>query len=1480
MLGGETEAIRIEEPGFDKAEFVVTIGACRELHQVRRSHPNGKWSLAALAADGLLQAIGEQLADNDDRFVFASGSDARELGELCDAARDAESATEFERHFLKAAERRKRFEKLRDCWACDLPTARERLLRVSIHTIDERELEKKVRWGVEALFLANPTAVVAELRMIAEDSVHQTISRQDLIEELARSGFPLRHLRNPGHAAVAVQEATGRYLVPVRRKLIRQTLVPKAAAGTLLSRLNGSATDGVLTGRAGSGKTACVVEVMEGLKARGLLMLAFRLDRVPSASTTANLGHDLGLEESPVLVLAAAAEATGRPAVLIIDQLDAVSTVSGRSSTAFDLVEQLLREARGVRRRVVIHTVVVCRTFDWQNDSRLRQLMPPDSQTQVEVAEFTVDEVRTILKDAGFDPTLFLPRQLELLRLPQNLSLFLEADFEVALVPAFDTAKVLFDRYWDTKRQSVAEQVTSSPEQWQDVIGTLCDEMAAAQQLSVAKEKLDRYSPDYLKRMASEDVLTFDGRRYGFGHESFCDYCFARLFVTRPESLISFLKQSEQHLFRRAQVRQVLAYLRDFDHNRYVRELADLLSDAEIRPHIKDLAFALFAEVTGPTEDEWRIWEEWAAPELKAIKEGTPNPNKLSALAWRKFFGSAPWFAFVDQRGAVESWIGSCNEQLINLAMSYLNVHHHHSPDRVAALLEPYADCGGQWSVWLRNFMQLAELHKSRCLFNLFLRLVDNGTLDDARGPIAVNSTFWSMLYGLEKKRPEWVPEVLAHRFRRRLASIQAAGEQPGRRELIGYDRTAAELFTKTGKQAPAVFVEHLLPVVLAISDCTVTGDKPPKRDTVWSIPIKTQYPGGENACLVALARALGTLAGEAAVDLQEVIATLRHRETNVANYLLLALYTSGGTRYADEAISTLCDEPWRFECGFSGSPHWCAIEMIRAVFSHCTANSRGSLEAVILDYVSSHERTVYGYKRTGHTQFALLSAIPVELRSRRTSARFAELTRKFGEPEGEPREIAVRRIGPPITKKATDKMTDAQWLRAIAKYHSDSHTYSADDELRGGALQLAQELAKRVQEEPDRFARLSLRFPVNANPVYLDGTLSALKSTVVASDLKLQVCRKAFEESRGHGGQSIADVLGSIEDLLPDDAIEMLHWLATEHEDPATELWQRDAGGGKKYYNGDIETAGINTTRGRAALAIRDLILRDAAYVQRFRETLERMVRDPSASVLSCVAGTLRAVAYRDPSLGMSLFLRMNIPEDRLLAAHDVCEYIRYGLHDSFAELRPIVERMLKSSEPEATEAGGRMASLALLMDQPAADLVDTALHGGAQHRLGVAKVASTNVAIPECRRWSEETLTALFDDEDAGARGEAASCFRQLKDEVLDTYGDLIATFCDSRAFQEDSFWILHTLEESLGRLPGTTCLVCEKFLERFADEARDIRTHRAGDTPTVAKLVFRTYQQHQNDEWTCRSLNLIDHLCLEGIGDAGSHLDQFER
>ena len=526
------------------------------------------------------------------------------------------------------------------------------------------------------------------------------------------------------------------------------------------------------------------------------------------------------------------------------------------------------------------------------------------------------------------------------------------------------------------------------------------------------------------------------------------------------------------------------------------------------------------------------------------------------------------------------------------------------------------------------------------------------------------------MLYDLGEKRPEWVPEVVAHRLRRRFAVIRAAGEDLHLIELIGYDDSAARMFAKSSTRAPAEFVEHVLPAVLDISDAALIDDQPPKYDAVWPILIKGDHPTAKEACLTGLAEAL-----------RDVIPELRRRDTHLANHLLLALYRGGAERYADR-------------------------------------------------------------------------------------------------------------------------------------------------------------------------------------------------------DLKLQVCRKAFAESRGHCGKSIADVLGSIEDPLPDDAVQMLHWLATEHEDPAKEAWREDAGNGQTYYNGDIHMNGINTTRGRAADALRDLILTDPAYIDRFGPTLDRMSRDQSAAVLSCLAGTLGAVAYHDRALSMRTFLGMNLYEDRLLATPHVCEFIRGGLRDSFPALLPIVERMLRSTEPEVREAGARLISIAALHHESAAYLVDKAVRGDPRQRLGVAKVAAANIANPECRAWCEAKLATLFNDCDADVRDRAASCFSYLENQDLDTYGTLITAFCDSRASAGSTFWLLHTLEDSLETLPGMTCKVCESILDRLA-EARAVPNDGGfDDINTVAKLAFRTYQQHQNDDWTSRSLALIDRLCLEGIPGTGAEFEHFER
>ena len=336
------------------------------------------------------------------------------------------------------------------------------------------------------------------------------------------------------------------------------------------------------------------------------------------------------------------------------------------------------------------------------------------------------------------------------------------------------------------------------------------------------------------------------------------------------------------------------------------------------------------------------------------------------------------------------------------------------------------------------------------------------------------------------------------------------------------------------------------------------------------------------------------------------------------------------------------------------------------------------------------------------------------------------------------------------LRRSAALLMSDDQWRRAIMKYRTEHRTFRQSDFLKGGAHELSQVLGERTKEDPDRFARLCLTFPVDANSLYLERTLDALRDATVDGELKLMVCRKAYADSRKQCGKSIADVLGSIEDPLPEDTVEMLQWLATEHDDPEKELWNEVVENGLPYYNGDIHMNGINTTRGRAAQAIQQLILTDATYIERLRPAIDRMITDRSAAVRSCVAGVLQAVGYHDPPIGMCLFLSMDLSEDRLLATRLVEGFIRNQLRDEFPKLRSIIERMLRSTESVVRSAGGRLASISAMIHQSAGDLGDEALHGNRSQRVGAAQVAAGNIGVPQFRLWCETRLLTLFNDDD----------------------------------------------------------------------------------------------------------------------------------
>jgi hypothetical protein len=437
------------------------------------------------------------------------------------------------------------------------------------------------------------------------------------------------------------------------------------------------------------------------------------------------------------------------------------------------------------------------------------------------------------------------------------------------------------------------------------------------------------------------------------------------------------------------------------------------------------------------------------------------------------------------------------------------------------------------------------------------------------------------------------------------------------------------------------------------------------------------------------------------------------------------------------------------------------------------------------------------------------------------------------------------------------------------------------DGRLIGGARELAQVLENQVKREPERFAALVGRFPNATHPLYFDAVLRGLSQTRVHQNVAAEVCRRVHRLSGRPCGRDVVHLIETMDPLtIPKDILDIAAWYATEDRDPEHELWRTESWSGKPYYGGDIFTAGLNSVRGGAAIAIAHLLFQNRAFLSHLRPTLEKMVSDPSIAVRACVAAVLMSVLRHDRDFAVRLLLDLVQTEDVLLATRDIERFLDYGLQTHYSQLKPVMERMLHSDRSEVRRAGARRAAIISLRREEAAGLAEQCLRGDDNQRLGAAEVYSANLSASAFRERCSIMLKKLFTDADVSVRREAASCFLQLSGEDVAELGDLIESFVASPAYVTDSFPLIHALQETFARLPDTTLLVCQHFIENTGAEVGNIQTGAAMGASTVAKLLVRVYAQSEDEAFKSRCLDLIDRLVELGAFGLGDALATFER
>jgi hypothetical protein len=583
----------------------------------------------------------------------------------------------------------------------------------------------------------------------------------------------------------------------------------------------------------------------------------------------------------------------------------------------------------------------------------------------------------------------------------------------------------------------------------------------------------------------------------------------------------------------------------------------------------------------------------------------------------------------------------------------------------------------------------------------------------------------------------------------------------------------------------------------------------------------------------------------------------------------------AGGETFAAWAAELLLQGGSRFDCGYISDADWVARELVKAIAPQIDDDVHQRLEDAFRDFRNPNERR----QSTGRSAFTFLSALDEGRLSQAGIRRLREFRRKFNaDAPPPPRGITGGVVGSPISGTAVAKMTDVQWLGAMARYDSAEHGWAT---LKGGASELSHQLQERVAAEPDRFARLALQFTSDLNPAYGDAILMGLGDATNADD---EAVSAAVRHIAGLGHTDNDRWLGTAlrrhHRQAPLDIVELVLERTLHSTDP-TDNAPAVVDSGDERRAEDLRMNGINTARGSLAGALGDLLIYDSdgERTQLVVPHLSQLANDPNISVRSCVAHTIAACLRHARPEAISAFQLLIDTDDVLLASDTVQQLMLYIGNVNPEVVAPVIQRMLTSEDVEAREAGGQMAAFAALEWQRP-ELMDQALAGDARMRQGVAEACALRIDRTSNASLATAALMQLMNDEDDEVRKAAAKVVPNLRERPLRPFADLLEALIDSPSYEHATPQLLLTLEHAPDKVDDLALKAAQTFLTVFGEDAGDIRSGAAADAHYISELVVRGLAQSRDRQHRAALLDVLDSLLELGVYGISDAIAESER
>lgn len=1437
------------------SEFTYQNGTSTEVHQVKRQNGNSNsWTVRSLAALNVFDvAAGHVEAGRD--FHFVSLVPCRPLQELAERARRSTDLASFTQCWL-TGELRPTFDQLTHARILGSPQRAWNTLRGMWFSVQDEYEIVRMNAMLAGIKLSGATGDLISIAIgdILLNSLGRRLTRAELLDILDLRGIRPVEAASRKTARDQVRMVASSWRESIRRELL-EPRIEREEANQLLESMHDHRT-GFLAGTAGGGKSSVLEQSVEMLESAGAEVLAFRLDRIDSFASTIELGRRLGLDRSPAEALALAAE--DRDAYLVIDQLDAVSLASGRMPESFDVVEDVIGEALSMTGMKVI---LACREFDIDNDHRIQSVVNRMGTAKISVGLLSGETIDSAVAQMGLEVNQITASQRLILQTPMHLVL-LKTIVGHNRETLFKSKASLFEAYWERKRQNAWAR--RSGVRFNEVLKRVANEMSERQTLSIPVEVLDDGDLiDDANVLVSEHVLARDGDRIAFFHETFFDYAFARLWISRREPLIEFLLRDEQELFRRAQVRQILQHLSERDPQRFRNEITVILASDRVRFHIKDTVIAVLANLSAPTSEDSAV-----VLDVAAIEPG------LETKLWshtRRY----SWFSRFQEDGQIDEWLDSRDPALQARALNLMMTSIIKNPTRVAELLR-VRQGAPRYLEWVRWIFQGAEAHHSRELFDLLLDAVRAGGFD------AEGTDLWLTARSLAKHKPLWAIELLRARIIDHEDAL-AVNDDGVVTLLKLHDSSASKLVSDAAAAEPLAFVQSVVPYLLQVMAATDYEDRldTPIIDRHFSVrfdPEPRHDRDLDEALFTGSIGALEELANSNSDDVRPLLERLASDPHDAAQFMLYRALIAGVTNFTDWAADLLLNGGGRLDCGYMSDPHWVARQLLHAVAPHVSDEMHGELENQFRDLRNPYEKT----HSFGRTAFTFLSAMQESRLSPTGFRRLAEYRRKFGETEpAEPVGITGGIFGSPITSDSATMMTDEQWLSAMARYDSDERSWHA---FTGGARELSHVLRTQTATDPNRFARFSLRLTADYNAAYAEGLLMGFSDAEHSDEtapLIFQAVRHIASLGHTDVDRWLGDALRRYYREAPLDLVELILDRALHSSDPAddtpTVSWGRDGGRSAA----DMRDSAINTARGSLAEALGVLLVNDAdgKRTEVVRPHLGELASDPVTFVRSSVAHTVASALRFARSDAIAAFELLINTDDRILATGYVRRLMIWIGNVEPVIVEPVIERMLESPDNEVREEGGRLAAFAAL-EWELPELMTRSLAGDKEIRKGAAEVCANRVDCTSNAELATAALLNLMNDEETEVRQAVGQGVARLRNHTLHSLMRLIGALIESPSYEHATPQLLITLLDSPDKVDELVVKASQRFISTFESEAGDIRTGGALGARYVSQLIVRGLAQSRDKKLRSQLLDVLDRCISLGVYGIDDVIAEYER